>query len=112
MVLGRFRTTLRHDTCLRVMTKKSLFSCFLVIFMSYCPQFLSSRRIFKPRKNTYIFKRLRDMTRNSSFSCFMAVFMSYGQLFWGSRAIYNDLKTQHRIESYAKKLVVFVVVAI
>ena len=42
----------------------------------------------------------------------MAVFMSYCQLFWGSRAIYNDLKTQYRIESYAKKLVVFVFVAI
>ena len=65
-----------------------------------------------PRKNTYMFKRLRDMTRNSSFSCFMAVFMSYCQLFWGSTAIYNDLKTQRRIESYAKKLVVFVFVDI
>src|SRR5215216_8042540 len=101
MVLGRFRTTLRHDTCLRVMTKKSLFLCFLVIFISYCPQFLSSRRIFMPRKNTYMFNRLRDMTRNSSFSCFMAVFMSYCQLFWGSKAIYNDLKTRHMFEGYA-----------
>ena len=42
----------------------------------------------------------------------MAVFMRYCQLFWGSRAIYNDLKTQYGIESYAKKLVVFVFVAI
>src|SRR4051812_944984 len=29
----------RPDTCLRDMTKNSSFSCFLSVFMSYCPHF-------------------------------------------------------------------------
>ena len=57
MVLGRFTATLRNDTCLRVMTKNSSFSCFMVIFMSYCPQFLGSSWICMPRKKRYMFER-------------------------------------------------------
>ena len=56
MVLGWFTTTLRRDACLRVMTKNSFISCFMVIFMCYCPQFLGSRRICMPRKNSYMFE--------------------------------------------------------
>ena len=36
-ILGRFTRTIRLDTCLKVMTKKSSFSCFMAIFMRYCP---------------------------------------------------------------------------
>jgi hypothetical protein len=56
-VPGRFTATLRPDTCLRVMTKKSSFSCFMVVFMGYCPQFLGSRWICMPRKNPYMIER-------------------------------------------------------
>src|SRR4051812_40630243 len=42
LVQGRFTTTLRPDTFLRVVTKNLSFSCFMVIFLSYCPQFLGS----------------------------------------------------------------------
>src|SRR3954471_13859806 len=37
--LWGFTTILRTDTCLRVMTKNLLFSCFTVVFMSYCTLF-------------------------------------------------------------------------
>jgi hypothetical protein len=57
MVLGRFTPNLRNNTCLRVMTKNSAFSCFMVIFMSYCPQFLGSSWICMPRKNPYMLER-------------------------------------------------------
>ena len=36
----RFTTTVRPDTCLRDKTKISSFSCFMVVFMRYCPRFL------------------------------------------------------------------------
>src|SRR4051812_20045657 len=45
-VLGvswRFAWLERPDTCLRVMTKNSSFSLFMVVFMSYCPQFSEFR---------------------------------------------------------------------
>src|SRR4051812_6608791 len=106
MVLG---PTVLPDTCLRVMNKKSSFSCFMIIFMSYFPQFLGSRRICMPRKNPYMFERYE---KNSSFSRLMDVFMSYCPQFWGSRAIDNDLRTRYMFESYDQKLVVFVFMAI
>src|SRR3954469_25161319 len=55
MVLGRFTATSRPDTCLRGMTKNSSFSCFMVIFISYCPQLWGCRRICMPRTNPYMF---------------------------------------------------------
>ena len=57
MVLGLFQATLRPGTCLRVMPKNSSFSCFMVIFMSYCPQFLGFSRICMSRKNPDMFER-------------------------------------------------------
>src|SRR3954465_1184333 len=57
MVLGLFKGTLSPDTCLRVMPKNSSFSCFMVIFMSYCPQFLGFSRICMSRKNPDMFER-------------------------------------------------------
>src|SRR3954469_7074498 len=50
-----FARPVRPVTCLRYMTKNSSFSCFMVIFMSYCPQFWGSRRIYMPRKYPYMF---------------------------------------------------------
>ena len=57
VVLGLFKATLRPGTCLRVMPKNSSFSCFMVIFMSYCPQFLGFSRICMSRKNPDMFER-------------------------------------------------------
>src|SRR3954466_13176955 len=57
MVLGLFKATLRPGTCLRVMPKNSSFSCFMVIFMRYCPQFLGFSRICMSRKNPDMFER-------------------------------------------------------
>src|SRR3954467_3913604 len=102
MVLWRFTTTLRRDTCLRVMTKNSFFSCFMVIFMSYCPRFLGSRRICIPRKNRYMFDRYDQK---------LFVFAFYGRfheilpIVWDSMAIYNDLTTRYMLERYDQKLV-------
>src|SRR4051812_27722766 len=98
MVLGLFKATLRPGTCLRVMPKNSSFSCFMVIFMSYCPQFLGSTG-FACLERTLTC--LIDMTRNSPFSRFMAVFMRYCPQFRGFREIYNDFKTRYMFESYA-----------
>ena len=53
IVLGvpvTFTTTVRPDTCLRVMTKNSLFSLFMVVFMSYFPRFWGTRAIYDHRK--------------------------------------------------------------
>src|SRR5215216_6189204 len=99
MVLGRFTTTLRNDTCLRVMTKNSAFSCFMVIFMSYCPQFLVTVGFACLRRTLTC---LRDMTRNSSFSRFYGRFHEpLPTVFGGYRAIYNNLKKRYMFESYA-----------
>src|SRR3954468_3982092 len=50
-----FARHVRAITFLRYMTKNSSFSCFMVIFMSYCPRFWGSRRICMPLKNPYMF---------------------------------------------------------
>src|SRR3954467_8380411 len=52
---------------------------FMVVFMSYCPQFwVLGRFAWLVRPDTCLGVR----TKNSSFSRFMAVFMSYFPHFW------------------------------
>ena len=82
MVLGLFKETLRTGTCLWVMPKNSSFSCFMVIFLSYCPQFLGFSRICMSRKNPDMFERY---DQKLAVLAFLAVFMSYDPLFRGSR---------------------------
>ena len=41
-----FKMTIKPDTCLSVMTKNSLFSCFMAVFMSYCQEFCGSKMIY------------------------------------------------------------------
>src|SRR3954470_1857753 len=82
MVLGLFKATLRPGTSLRVMPKNSSFSCFMVIFMSYCPHFLGFSRICMSRKNPDMFERY---DQKLAVLAFLAVFMSYDPLFRGSR---------------------------
>src|SRR3954462_1537638 len=109
MVLGLFKATLRPDTCLRVMTKNSLFSCFMVIFMSYCQRFSGSRRICIPRKNRYMFERYDEIL---VVFAFCGRFHELLPIVWDSMAIYNDLTTRYMLERHDKKLVVFVFMAI
>src|SRR5215216_2407417 len=52
------------------MTKNSSFSCFMVIFMSYCPQFFGSRRICMHVKNPYMFDRYHQK---------LVIFVFYGR---------------------------------
>src|SRR4051812_3515215 len=68
VVLG-FARPVRPVTCLRYMTKHSSFSCFLVIFMSYCPLFWGSRRICMPRKNPNMFERYDQKIVVFTFYC-------------------------------------------
>src|SRR3954466_15608022 len=63
-VSGRFAWLERPDTCLRGMTKKWSFSCIMVVFMSYCPQFWMSMVICMARKMQY----LRVMTKKLFFA--------------------------------------------
>src|SRR3954467_8418723 len=88
------------------MSKNSPVSCFMTVFMSYCPHYRVPCRfawsIIIP------LTCLRKMTRKSSFSHFMAVLMSYCPLFRGSREIYNHLKNGYKFESYEQQLVGFV----
>src|SRR3954462_5468186 len=63
-VSGRFAWLERPDTCLRGMTKKWSFSCIMVVFMSYCPQFWMSMAICLARKMQY----LRVMTKKLFFA--------------------------------------------
>ena len=49
-----FKMTVKPDTCLRVMTKKSSFSRFIGVFMSYCPQFWDSKAIYNDLKTQYM----------------------------------------------------------
>src|SRR3954468_18912134 len=70
---------LRPDSWLRVKTKKSSFSRFMAIFMTYCPYFSSSKAFaWLVRPDTC----LRGMTKKSPFSRFMVVLMSYCPQFW------------------------------
>src|SRR3954467_14548673 len=86
------------------MTKNPSFSCFMAVFMSYCPLFWGSTGFaWHVRPDTC----LRDLTKNTSFSHFMAVFMSYCPRFWGSRGICMACTTRFMFEIYDKKLVVF-----
>src|SRR3954468_18768696 len=77
MVLGLFKATLRPDTCLRVMTKNSSFSCFMVIFMSVAHSFWVVGGVACLVKTLTCF---RVMTKNSSLSCFMVIFMSFAHI--------------------------------
>src|SRR3954469_10608972 len=75
---------------------------FMVVFMSYCPQFwVLGRFAWIVRRDTCLGVR----TKNSSFSRFMAIFMSYFPYFLGSRAICMPRKTQYMFEIYDQKLV-------
>src|SRR3954471_5985994 len=77
---------------------------FMVVFMSYCPQFwVLGRFAWLVRPDTCFGVR----TKNSSFSCFMAVFMSYFPHFLGSRAICMPRETRYMFEISDQKLVSF-----
>src|SRR3954465_3874028 len=103
MVLGLFKGTLSPDTCLRVMPKNSSFSCFMVIFMSYCPQFLGFSRICMSRKNPDMFERYDQK---------LAVLAFYGRFHellptvFGSNWICKACKTRYIFERYDQKLAV------
>ena len=86
--------------------QNSSFSCFMDVFMSYCPQFWGSMGIFLARKDTIHF--LRVMNKNSSFSRFMGVFMSHGPQFWGSKVICTTRNTRYVFERHNQKLAAFV----
>src|SRR4051812_17742587 len=101
MVLGLFKATLIPDTCLRVMPKNSPFSCFMVIFMSYCPHFLGSSGFACLERSLTC---LKVMPRNSPFSRFMAVFMSYCPQFLGFSRICMSRKNPDMFERYDQKL--------
>src|SRR3954470_4058143 len=95
---------LRPDSWLRVKTKKSSFSRFMAIFISYSPYFSGSKAfawLVRPDRC------LRGMTKKSPFSRFMAVFMSYFPHFLGSRAICMPRKTRYMFEISDQKLVIF-----
>ena len=52
-----FARPVRPVTCLRDMTKSSLFPCFMAVFMSYCPLFWGSRAIYNDLKTRYMLER-------------------------------------------------------
>src|SRR3954463_11077358 len=84
--------------------QKVVVFAFLVVFMSYCPQFwVLGRFAWLVRPDTCLGVR----TKNSLFSCFMAVFMSYFPHFLGSGAICMPRKTRYMFEIYDQKLVSF-----
>src|SRR4051812_48469590 len=77
---GHFHELLPHNfgvpgrfTCLRVMTKKSSFSCFVDVFVSYCPQFWGSIAI-----NTF-----ETYEQNVVIFTFYGFFMSYCRFILG-----------------------------
>src|SRR3954470_2513001 len=87
------------------MTRNSSFSCFIAVFMTYCPQFYDSG-LFKAtlRPGTCF----RVMPKNSSFSCFMVIFMSYCPQFLGFSRICMSRKNPDMFERYDQKLAVLV----
>src|SRR4051812_24813579 len=87
------------------MTKNLQFPRFMVIFMSYYPQFYGSK-VTTSNLRPDIF--LTVMSKNTSVSCFMTVFMSYCPHLRGSMAIcmvHNN--TPYMSEKNDKKIVVF-----
>src|SRR3954462_2818713 len=87
----------KTDTCLRDMTKNSLFSHFKAVFMSYCPQFWGTRATWMARKTPCMFDRSDQKL----------VVFEFGDRFWRSREIYNDHKIRYMFVSYKEKLIVF-----
>ena len=80
----------KPDTCLRIMTKNSVFSCFMVVFMSYCPRFWGSKTICIPRKMWYMLESYDKKTRHFHvlwpFSWAIAhSFAVRGQYLWSVR---------------------------
>ena len=55
-------------------TKKSLFSLFMDVFVSYCPQFWGSMAIYNDHKNRYMFE-IYD--QKLVVFVFLAMLMSY-----------------------------------
>src|SRR3954463_5481956 len=54
---------IRTLTCLRDMTRKSSFSRFMAIFMSYLPQFYGSMAIYNNLETRYMFQSYDKKTR-------------------------------------------------
>ena len=73
-------------------TKNYPFSCFMVIFMSNCPQFWGSKAI-------YMFE---SHDQALGVFAFYGNFVSYCPYFWGSSAIWNDHKTRYMFEGLTK----------
>src|SRR3954466_803738 len=63
-VPGRFACLIRTDTCLRDMTRKSSFSRFMAILMSYFPQFYGSMEIYNNLETRYMFESYDKKTRS------------------------------------------------
>src|SRR4051812_8505976 len=93
----------RTLTCLRDMTRNSPFSRFMVIFMSYCPQFLGFSRICMSRKNPNMFERYDQK---------LAVLAFYGHFhelcpqFLGFSRICMSRKNPNIFEKYDQNLAV------
>src|SRR3954464_10911460 len=83
------------------MTKNSSFSRFMVVFMSYCPQFWEFQGDLHGLRDPIHVCELGPKTH--SFRVFMAVFMSYCPYFSGSRAICMARKTRYMFERYDQK---------
>jgi hypothetical protein len=56
-VPGEFTRSATFGTCLICMTKNSLFSCFMAVFVSNCPRFWCSEATYNTREIRYMLKR-------------------------------------------------------
>jgi hypothetical protein len=57
-----FIRSMTLSTCLRGMTKNSSFLCFRAVFVSYCPLFWGSVKIYKAHDTQYILERNGEKT--------------------------------------------------
>src|SRR3954470_14697491 len=86
------------------MIRNSSFSCFMAVFMSYCPQIWGSRHICMPRKNPYMFERY---DKKLVIFVFMVIFMSYFLECLCSKRICMVCQTRYMFGRYDQKLAVF-----
>src|SRR4051812_9096006 len=88
---------IRTLTCLRDITRKSSFSRFIAVFMSYCPQLWGYRAIYNDLKTQYMFE---SYEQKFVVFVFMAIFMCYCPRFLGCSWIRKDCKTRYMFEIY------------
>jgi hypothetical protein len=99
-----YKAQIYFGTCLRDMSKKPMFSHFIVVFLSYYALFWSSRAIYKPHHTRYMLER---HDQKLIIFVFSRSFHDLLPTVCGSGAIYKPHGSWYMFERHDQKLIIF-----